>query len=380
MSRHPRLRRKVLGVGQHQHLHRFLVRRRGIHRRAMNQLVSFGGEVDKSAHSQHGGDPLVLHHFQDRLALAALRFGSGRPRSLSIADRMEVPAGLRRGVAIIDLAALHDDLERFVAGQAVILLLAHRSGENALDDLEVVGHRQKVSHQTVEGLVGDDLLGGTAARAGLLRGSRRFLLSLRLRAALQGALAGLLLFLQFGQVELDNRGGATLQRHFASLGTPLRLGGRDLLQHLLGLGKLAGDVDHDRQRRLAGRGGDQPDRGLPAGYAFHVVQRQPQPLVDARPAGLELAVDILGEGLHHRIGHQVAELSGVPVLLEGVDVRDGEEPLRGVGQQGFAGTDCLGRYALDAARQQPTASTARDPNPETRHCTTPCVNWQGNPR
>ena len=127
---------------------------------------------------------------------------------------------------------------------------------------------------------------------------------------------------------------------------------------------------------LPGRGNDQPDRHVSAGHALHVVQRQPQPLVDARPAGLELAVDVLGEGLHHRVGHQVAKLGGVPVLLERVDIRDGEEALRGVGQQRFAGTDRLGRYALDAARQQHTASTARDPNPETRHCTTPCVSWQ----
>ena len=59
--------------------------------------------------------------------------------------------------------------------------------------------------------------------------------------------------------------------------------------------------------------------------------------MDARPSILELAADVLRERLHHRVGHQVAKLGLVPVLLERVDIGDGEEPLRGVGQERFTG-------------------------------------------
>ena len=142
------------------------------------------------------------------------------------------------------------------------------------------------------------------------------------------------------------------------------------LQHLVGLRQLAGDVDHDRQGRLARRRRDQADADVAAGHALHVVQRQSQPLVDARPAALELPADVLRERLHHRIGHQVAELGLVPVLAERVDVGDGEESLRGVGQQRLAEPAFFGPCLADT--QQQTANPAKYNGPRTRHGTTPC--------
>ena len=59
--------------------------------------------------------------------------------------------------------------------------------------------------------------------------------------------------------------------------------------------------------------------------------------MDVRPPLVKLTADVLGAGLHHRVGHQVAELGLVPVLAERVDVGNGEKTLRGVGQERFAG-------------------------------------------
>ena len=110
---------------------------------------------------------------------------------------------------------------------------------------------------------------------------------------------------------------------------------------------------------LPGAGAIRPMPTSPPGTPFMSSKRQAQPLVDARPSLLKLTADVLGERLHHRVGHQVAKLGLVPMFAERVDVGDGEEALRGIGQERFAGAACLGRQVANAGQTPPQSQPNR---------------------
>ncbi len=317
---------------------------------------------------------------------------------LGVAQRVHEPPHLRRALPVVRLATLHHHLEGLVVGQAVLFLAEfQRPAQDPLGDLEVVGHHDQIARQTVVRQAGRRFVRGFV-RVPL---RRSLLLGLRLLAPLQGALAGLLLLFRLGQVVLDDDVRAALDLQLAPLGAPLQLPRVDLFEHFAGLRELAGDVDHDGQHRLARHRRDQADRHVAAGHALHVLQRQSQPVVDARPPLLELPLDVLGEGLHHRVGHQVPKLRLVPVLLQRVDVGDGEAALGRVGQERFArparrlglgawglglgivGQDRLTRLvrrrlarrrgqSTHPHQQQDTRGAAKRGSPETGHGRAPC--------
>ena len=77
---------------------------------------------------------------------------------------------------------------------------------------------------------------------------------------------------------------------------------------------------------------DQPDADFAAGHVAQIVQRHSQPIVDVRPTAFELPLDVLGKGLHHRIGRELAELGVVEMLDQRIDVGDRDESLRRFGK------------------------------------------------
>ena len=132
----------------------------------MHHLVPLGVEIEEAADALHGPHPLVPHHFQNTLALAALTLGRSGPGSLGIAQRMDEPTDLRRRVAVIGPTALDDGLERLVIGQTAVLM-SHRPAQNALHHVQVVGHGQQVAGKAIEGPPGRRLLGSGGLGGGL---------------------------------------------------------------------------------------------------------------------------------------------------------------------------------------------------------------------
>ena len=83
---------------------------------------------------------------------------------------------------------------------------------------------------------------------------------------------------------------------------------------------------------LPGAGAIKPMPTSPPGTPFSSSRLEPKPLVDVRPPLVKLPADVLGAGLHYRLGHQMTQLRLVPVFAQGVNVGNGEKALGGVRQ------------------------------------------------
>ena len=187
-------------LGNTSHLHRLFVGRRGIDRRAMDQLVAFGVEIDQSADALHGRrapgaacTSRMLFPLRRLFSGVAARAASAYPSGWMNQRICGTPS------AVVLPAALHDELERLVLGQAAAFLIAHAPAQNALDDLEIVGHDQQIARQAIERLAGRGFRSAGPPCSAAFIACRRLLLlrHLCLRrlprplAALQRALAGL---------------------------------------------------------------------------------------------------------------------------------------------------------------------------------------------
>ncbi len=110
----------------------------------------------------------------------------------------------------------------------------------------------------------------------------------------------------------------------------------DLVQQDVRLFQVPGHIGDQHEGRFVLARLDQGHRHLARGHALEVVPGQADLAMLLIPLVGQLGFEIFDEGLHDRIGHQLANLRLVPLGPEVVDVADGNKTLGRGGQQALA--------------------------------------------